>query len=75
MVYMSILFISIGGQQMKTEFEISEPHTAEGIWSLISDVITHDLSFPSLAIEHFSQNFTDKELFRRIQCSDGKLRS
>ena len=33
---------------MKTEFEISEPHTAEGIWSLISDVITHDLSFPSL---------------------------
>lgn len=55
---------------MKVEFEISEPHTAEGIWSLISDVITQDLSFPSLAIEHFSQNFADEELFRRIQCPD-----
>lgn len=58
---------------MKGEFEISEPHTAEGIWSLISDVMTHDLSFPSVALEHFSQIFTDEEVFRRIQCPDSPI--
>jgi ribosomal protein S18 acetylase RimI-like enzyme len=55
---------------MKKELEISEPHTAEGIWSLISKVMTDDLCFPSAAIEHFSQTFTDEEIFRRIQRSD-----
>lgn len=55
---------------MKTDLEICEPHTAEGIWSLISDVMTHDLCFPSVALEYFSQSFTDQELYRRMQCPD-----
>lgn len=53
---------------MKIELEIIEPQTAEGIWPLISEVVAKDLSFPSKALEHFRQTFTDEELYKRIKC-------
>jgi ribosomal protein S18 acetylase RimI-like enzyme len=58
---------------MKTKLEIIEPHTARGIWRLISEVMAKELGFPSVALEHFRQSFTDRQLAKRIKSSDGPI--